>query len=136
MHVVTELHCEWTVFFCHFNTFQVPKCRVSVSWEPEGHYRYSRMFRWEPEGRYCMYKIYGDSTFLVLKGTSFNSVNALLVLSRRVHTLCSYRYNMWLKFNEGKWDKRAVCISFLSGNNLKTWCTNLDKNWPTNQPMD
>ena len=24
-----------------------------VSWEPEGHYQYSKMFRWEPEGHYC-----------------------------------------------------------------------------------
>ena len=24
-----------------------------ISWEPEGHYRCSKMFCWEPEGRYC-----------------------------------------------------------------------------------
>ena len=24
-----------------------------VSWEPEGRYCKSKMFRWEPEGRYC-----------------------------------------------------------------------------------
>ena len=28
----------------------------SVSWEPEGRYQYSMMFRWEPEGRYCCKK--------------------------------------------------------------------------------
>ena len=27
-----------------------------VSWEPEGHYQYSNMFRWEPEGGYCCTK--------------------------------------------------------------------------------
>ena len=30
------------------------KCSSNiVSWEPEGCYYYSKMFRWEPEGRYC-----------------------------------------------------------------------------------
>ena len=27
-----------------------------ISWEPEGHYCSSKMFRWEPEGRYCCTK--------------------------------------------------------------------------------
>ena len=56
----------------------------SISWEPEGRYHYSMMFQWKPEGCYwLLYKAYGDSTLLVLNGTSFNSINALLVLSRR-----------------------------------------------------
>ena len=31
--------------------FHTPKMHI-VSWKPEGHYQYSKMFRWEPEGRY------------------------------------------------------------------------------------
>ena len=27
-----------------------------VSWEPEGRYQYSKMFRWEPEGHFCCTK--------------------------------------------------------------------------------
>ena len=45
----------------------------AVSWEPEGRYHYSTMFRWEPEGRYhctksmlSLYKVYGDNALLVL----------------------------------------------------------------------
>ena len=54
-----------------------------VIWEPEGHYPYSMIFHWESERRYSLYKVYGDSALLVLKLTSLNSVNALLVLSRQ-----------------------------------------------------
>ena len=54
-----------------------------VIWEPEGHYPYSIIFHCESERRYSLYKVYGDSALLVLKLTSLNSVNALLVLSRQ-----------------------------------------------------
>ena len=41
-----------------------------VSWEPEGRYQYSKMFHWEPEVHApSLYKVYGDSTLLVLNGT-------------------------------------------------------------------
>ena len=33
------------------------------------------------KGAIAIYKVYGNSTFLVLNGTSLNSANALLVLS-------------------------------------------------------
>ena len=69
-----------------------------VSWEPEGHYCRSKMFRWEPEGRccctksmaigpirYCLYKVNGNSALLVLNGTSLICNSALLALSWR-HT--------------------------------------------------
>ena len=55
-----------------------------VSWDPEGRYHYSTVFRWEPEGhRLSLYKVYGGSALLVLIRTSLNSVNTLLVLSSR-----------------------------------------------------
>ena len=38
-----------------------------VSWESEGRYQYSKMFRWESEGRYrCIYKVNGGITLLAL----------------------------------------------------------------------
>ena len=40
------LQCQWSVMTNWHN----------VSWEPEGHYCSSKMFRWEPEGRYCCIK--------------------------------------------------------------------------------
>ena len=81
-------------------------------WEPEGHYHYSMKFRWEPERHYhysndvplrtrralSLFKwcsvenqkgtiaiqcLYGDSTLLVLNGSSLNSRNALLALNWR-----------------------------------------------------
>ena len=42
-----------------------------ISWEPEGHYHYSKMFCWEPEGR-CT-KSMVTSALLVLNGTSLKS---------------------------------------------------------------
>ena len=43
------------------------------------------MVSWEPEGHYCYTKsMHGDSTILVLKGTSLNAINALLALSWRI----------------------------------------------------
>ena len=36
---------------CWRRAWRHVKCSI-VSWEPEGHYHYSTMFRWEPEGRY------------------------------------------------------------------------------------
>ena len=34
-----------------------------------------------------MYKVYGDSTLLVLNGTPLNSVNAILALSQQIYPL-------------------------------------------------
>ena len=34
----------------------MPMCIIIVSWESEGRYCSSKMFRWEPEGRYCCKK--------------------------------------------------------------------------------
>ena len=41
------------------------------------------------KGKVSMYTIYGNSGLLVLNGTSLNSINALLALSRRYYTLPS-----------------------------------------------
>ena len=44
-------------------------CQLSIiSWEPEGHYQYSKMFRWEPEGHYhCINSIWGPFTLAKTK---------------------------------------------------------------------
>ena len=67
----------------HINVLIVCLQAHFVSWEPEGHYRYSAMFHWEPEGRYYCTKSMGDSTLLGLNRTLLNCDNALLILSRR-----------------------------------------------------
>ena len=41
-----------------------------------------------------LYKVYGSSTLLVLNGTYLNSVNALLVLSRRYPLHKMFMYNV------------------------------------------
>ena len=51
----------WTLIVLHI-----------VSWEPEGHYHYSKMFHWKPEGHYCCTKSMSDSALLVLNRTSVN----------------------------------------------------------------
>ena len=51
--------CRFFVFFTNLHAiFQPNKDYLShlVSWEPEGRYCSSKMFRWEPEGRYCCTK--------------------------------------------------------------------------------
>ena len=55
-----------------------------VSWEPEGRYCRSTMFRWEPEGRYSLpLTLYSDRVLLVLNKTSLSCNNALLALNWR-----------------------------------------------------
>ena len=41
-----------------------PKKKNIVSWEPEGRYCRSKMFRWEPEGRYCHWLCTAIAPFL------------------------------------------------------------------------
>ena len=56
------MHCNITwqnmTFFTLLTTSSCCKLIVRdiVSWEPEGRYQYSKMFRWEPEGRHCCKK--------------------------------------------------------------------------------
>ena len=53
-----------------------------ISWEPQGGYHCSKMFRWEPEGRSRCTKSMGISvTLLVLNKTSLNSDSALQTTS-------------------------------------------------------
>ena len=45
--------CFEVVLFFNNEVFTLFRFQHIVSWEPEGRYCRSKMFRWEPEGRYC-----------------------------------------------------------------------------------
>ena len=76
--------CRFMVALKEYTTYNVWELKGEiVSWEPEGRYCSSKMFRWEPEGRYRCTKVDGDSALLVLNGTSLNFNNALLALNWR-----------------------------------------------------
>ena len=53
-----------------------------VSWEPEGHYQYSKMFCWELEGHYGCTKSMVIAPFWFSTGTSLKSDSALLALNK------------------------------------------------------
>ena len=73
------------------------------SWELERRYQYSKMFHWEPEGHYCTKC--GDSTILVLNGTSLNSDSALLALNWQYISwqkcTCILFYMLWMQDSKG-----------------------------------
>ena len=53
----------WDGLLCEVLIHYIVLARISVSWEPEGHYCISKMFHWEPEGRYCCTWVYGIAPF-------------------------------------------------------------------------
>ena len=55
---ISKYHCLlWIVIVLHLPHFvELWLLHNIVSWEPEGRYCSSKMFRWEPEGRYCCIK--------------------------------------------------------------------------------
>ena len=56
-HILLSYHC-----FLHF----LNASKWLVSWEPEGRYCNSTMFRWEPEGRYCCTKSYSVGLLFIM----------------------------------------------------------------------
>ena len=60
---------------------QMPLTAHSVSWEPEGRYHYSKMFRWEPEWHFHHRLCTANRALLVLSGTSLKIDSALLTLN-------------------------------------------------------
>ena len=73
-----------------------------VSWEPEGRYCSSEMFRWEPEGCYCCTTKYmAIVPFWFSKEHGCTAVNALLALNQWYHQMIARR--ALLKFKLDKW---------------------------------
>ena len=76
-------HFHFLLHTCHIysQTLQFKENKLIVSWEPERHYQYSKLFGWEPEGALWLYNVSADdSTLLVLNGISLNLDSAFLVL--------------------------------------------------------
>ena len=94
--------CAWYVSF---------ESQKGIIWEPEGHYPYSMIFQWESERCYSLYKVYSNSALLVLKLTSLNSVNALLVLSRQYIFILKHVYYLLCTF---------VCTLYCSRHQCRT----------------
>ena len=65
----------WTLIVLHI-----------VSWEPEGHYHYSKMFHWKPEGHYCCTKSMRITAFWL-------STEHLLIMSTLL--ALNWRYLYW-----------------------------------------
>ena len=62
-----------------------------------------------------LYKVSGDNAFLALKGTSLNSVNALLAVSRRYHLTTKLWESVF------KWMIGCISKNNYNKNNAKTW---------------
>ena len=57
------LYSTFLIVLSAYTTEQIGKLN-NVSWEPEGRYQYSKMFRWEPEGHYRCIKSMVIAPFL------------------------------------------------------------------------
>ena len=95
------------VFVCFYLCFYLCLCYHIVSWEPEGRYCNSKMFRWEPEGHYCRTKCTTIATFWLSMQHLWSAITPFwLSTCVYVHAylrVCQYFFSMyrciWMYFS-------------------------------------